>query len=208
MNTSRNPWDDDYLHRGRLWGGSAPALPRPAGSSPILELGCGNGKTTFSLVQAGSLVTAIDFSSHAALLCRKTCTDPDQVRILIADVSKTPFRDESFDRVVASHITGHLSLAGRRQLAAEVLRLLTFGGTLCFRDFSTADFRFGRGEETERGTFRKKNGIITHYFTDDEVVSLFTGFTVQSLVQHRWEMQVRGIRLPRAEIVAELRKTA
>lgn len=208
MKTSRNPWDDDYLRRGRLWGGGAPPLPRLPGSSRILELGCGDGKTASTLVQAGCSVTAIDFSPLATSMCRKTCTDPDQVRILVADIRRTPFRDESFDIVIASHVTGHLSFSGRRDLAGEVLRLLAPGGTMFFRDFSTGDFRYGRGEETETGTFMRKNGITTHYFTDQELPILFSGLAVRSVVQHRWVMQVRGIDLPRAEIVAEFGKPA
>ena len=208
MNTNRNPWEDDYLRRGRLWGGSSPFISRPARSSRILEIGCGDGKTTASLVQAGCSVTAIDFSPGAAVLCRQTCTDPDQVKILIADIRETPFNNESFEAVVASHITGHLSLDGRRDLAAEVIRVLTPGGTIYFRDFSTGDYRYGHGKETEPGTFLRKNGIITHYFTEDEVPALFAGLAVQSLVLHRWVMRVRGEDLPRAEIVAEFKKTA
>lgn len=206
MNTSTNPWDDDYRRRGRLWGGSVPALPRLPRSSRILELGCGDGKTISSLVQDGYSVTAVDISSHAAVLCRNTCPGPDPARILIADIQKTPFCNESFDVVISSHVTGHLSPEGRRLLAGEVLRLLTPGGTLYFRDFSVGDFRFGQGEQTEEGTFIRKNGISTHYFTDDEVRALFYGLAVTLLVQHRWEMRVRGTVFPRAEIVAEFTK--
>jgi len=76
-----------------------------------------------------------------------------------------------------------------------------------FRDFSTGDFRYGRGRETETGTFTRKNGIATHYFTDSEVLTLFSGLTVLSCVQHRWEMRIRGTVFSRAEIVAEFKKT-
>jgi SAM-dependent methyltransferase len=206
MNAGRNPWDEDYQCRGRLWGGSASFLPRLPGFLRILELGCGDGKTTASLVRAGCSVTAIDLSPCAASLCRNSCPDPDRVGILIADSKKTPFRNESFDGIVASHIVGHLTGEGRRQLAGEVLRLLSPGGTLWFCDFSTGDFRSGRGEEIESGTFMRKNGISTHYFTNDEVLALFTGLAVQSLEQHRWGMRVRGTVLSRAEIVAHFKK--
>lgn len=208
MNTCQNPWDVDYQRRGRLWGGSASFLPRLPGSFRILELGCGDGKTTASLVQTGCSVTAIDISPHAASLCRNTCPDPDRVGILVADIRNTPLRDQSFDVIMATHIAGHLLQGERRKLAGEVLRLLVFGGSVYFCDFSTGDFRYGRGVETEAGTFTRKNGIMTHYFTDEEVLTLFTGLAVQSLVQHRWEMRVRGMVLPRAEIVAEFKKSA
>jgi hypothetical protein len=37
---------------------------------------------------------------------------------------------------------------------------------------------------------------------------LFLRLTVTSLVQHRWEMRVRGTVFPRAEIVAEFSRPA
>lgn len=203
MAAEPNPWDDDYKRRGRLWGGSNPSLPRLPRSSRILELGCGDGKTISSLVKDGCSVTAVDISSHAAVLCRDTCTEPGRVRILIADVRKTPFRNGSFDVVNASHITGHLTPEGRRQLSGEIFRLLVPHGKLFFRDFSVEDFRFGQGEQTDDGTFMRMNGISTHYFTGDEVRALFLPLTITSLVQHRWGMRVRGTVFPRAEIVAE-----
>jgi ubiquinone/menaquinone biosynthesis C-methylase UbiE len=206
MAAGQNPWDDEYRNRGRLWGGSTPRFPRLRPSDRVLELGCGNGKTVSSLSQAGCHVTAIDISPHAASLCRKTSPDPDMAGILVADCREMPFRQESFDVVYAAHITGHLLSEGRCQLAREVLRLLRPGGTVCFCDFSTEDFRYRQGRETEEGTFVRKNGIITHYFTEKEVMTLFTSFTVQSLVQHRWDLRVKGEVFPRAEIVAELKK--
>lgn len=206
MNENRNPWDEDYQRRGRLWGGSALSLPRLPQSSRILELGCGNGKTAASLVMAGCSLTAIDISPHAVFLCRNTCPDPDRVRIVVADCRQTPFRDESFEFIMAFHIAGHLTLPDRRQLAGEVVRLLAPGGTLSFCDFSTGDFRYGRGTETEAGTFARKNGIMTHYFTNEEVLTLFASLAIQSLAQHQWKMQIRGTALPRVEIVAEFKK--
>lgn len=208
MAAEQNPWDDDYQRRGRLWGGSVPFFPRLPRSTRILELGCGDGKTLSPLVKNGYSVTAIDTSPNAAVLCRDSCASPDRARILIADAQRTPFCNGSFDVVNASHVTGHLSLDGRRQMAGEVIRLLAPGGTLYFRDFSAEDFRFGRGEQTEEGTFMRKNGIFTHYFTMDEVRALFLQLTVISLVQHRWEMRVRGTVFPRAEIVAEFSRPA
>lgn len=208
MNAGRDPWDNDYQRRGRLWGGRSSSIPCVPPTSRILELGCGDGKTAVSLLQTGCSVTALDRSPQAAALCRQMCPDPDRAGILIADSRKTPFRTGSFDVIIASHIVGHLTCKERRELAREVLRLLAPEGTLIFCDFSTMDFRYGRGVETEAGTFSRKNGIMTHYFTDEEVLTLFTGFAVQSLVQHRWEMRVRGIVLHRAEIVAEFKKCA
>jgi SAM-dependent methyltransferase len=208
MHSDRNPWENDYLRRGQLWCGRSISLSGLPYSSRILELGCGDGNTVGSLVRNGFTVTALDFSPAAALLCRNTCPDPDQARILIADTRKIPFCAASFDVIIASHITAHLNEDSRRNVAGEVFRLLVPGGILYFRDFSTADFRYGRGLETEAGTFTRKNGIATHYFSREEVLTLFHDLAVRALVEHQWEMRVRGIVLPRAEIVAEFKKPA
>jgi SAM-dependent methyltransferase len=206
MTGTGNPWDEDYRRRGRLYGGSAPPLPRLPVSSRILELGCGDGKTVSSLVRKDYSVTAIDSSSPAVSLCRHVCTDPDRLRLLVADGTQTPLKNESFDVVVASHITGHLPGSMRRNLAGEVFRLLVPGGMLYFRDFSVKDFRYGRGEETELGTFTRRNDISTHYFTIEEISALFSGFVVRSLVHHSWAMRIRGTGFHRDELVAELVK--
>lgn len=207
MNAGRNPWDEDYLRRGRLWGGSAPSVPPLPDSSRVLELGCGDGKAVSALVQNGYCVTALDFSPRAALLCRTTHMDPDRVSVLIGDARQIPLKTGSFDVILAYHLAGHLDEAGRCQLAGEVRRLLVSRGRLIFRDFSTGDFRYGKGEETETGTFIRKNGISTHYFTEGEVRELFSGFTELTLSQHCWNQVVRGTVFPRAEIVAELEKS-
>jgi SAM-dependent methyltransferase len=206
MTGTISPWDNDYLRRGRLFGGSAPPLPRLPGSSRILEIGCGDGKMVSSLVRKDYSVTAIDLSAPAVLLCRSVCTGPGRVQLLIADGTRAPFKDECFDVVIASHVAGHCSEGMRRKLAGEVFRLLVCGGNCYFRDFSTGDFRFGRGEETEPGTFLRKNGISTHYFTRDEVSALFSGFIVRSVTNNTWGIRVRGKTLLRDEIVGEFKK--
>ena len=89
---------------------------------------------------------------------------------------------------MASHIAAILPRASAAQLAGEVSGFL-FPEVRYTSDFSTRDFRYGRGEETETGTFTRKNGIVTHYFTNEEVLTLFSGLAVQSLVQHQWEMR-------------------
>lgn len=205
MGSGTGPWDAEYRQRGRLWGGS-PSLPRLPQSGRVLELGCGDGRTVAALVQAGCPVTAIDQSLRAAVLCRNACTDPTKAGILVADTLATPFRTGSFNAVLATHIAAHLPETGRAGLADEVLRLLAPGGCLYFRDFSVTDFRYGRGMETEAGTFLRKTGIATHYFTAGEVRNLFSALAAESLEEYRWEMRIRGTVHPRAEIVALFRK--
>ena len=179
------------------------SLPRLPPGSRVLELGCGNGKTLGGLISCGFTVSAIDFSRTAAELTRNSSPPSSPVEIVVADVRGIPFRAASFDAVVAYHVLGHMNGEDRRLAASEIRRVLRPGGTACFRDFSTADFRYGKGHITEPGTFTRGNGIATHYFTESETVDLFTGMHCTVMCETRWTLRVRGTDHTRAEIVAD-----
>ncbi len=195
-------WEEDYIRRGILWSGRIHDLPELPSGSRILELGCGNGKTVSAMIQRGWDVTAIDFSSRAVALCRQVITNPRHGHVIIADARWSPFRNAMFDAVFAVHIIAHLPAPDRRWIAGEVIRLLRPGGILFFCEFSTDDFRFGKGDETEEATFLRGTNIITHYFSEQEVVGLFSCLTPVSVRTCRWPMRVRGIDLVRSEITA------
>ncbi len=200
----RYSWDTDYTKRGRLWGGSSPALPVLLPGSRILELGCGNGKSLQNMTRQGWDVIGIDYSLPATALCRKN-TGIENVAIIAGDARALPFRPGTFDAIFAYHILGHMLAADRRKSAAEITRVLGPSGSIYFRAFSGGDLRFGSGRELEDGTFLRGTGIFTHYFTRNEVAGLFFPLEPVSLDSHRWTMRVRGKDLVREEITAVLK---
>ena len=193
-------WEEDYRRRGILWSGATRDLPELPSGSRVLELGCGNGKMVRAMVRRRWEVTALDFSSRAATLCRQVFSDPLQGNAMVADARWSPFREAVFDAVFASHVIGHMPAPDRKWVANEVIRLLRTGGMLFFCEFSTDDFRFGKGLETEEATFRRGNGILTHYFSEQEVADLFSGLTLVSVTLRQWQMRVRGCTLVRSEV--------
>jgi SAM-dependent methyltransferase len=185
-----------------LWSGVTHDLPDLADGSRILELGCGNGKAVTAMIHRGWNVTAIDFSSRAVALCRQVYPDPLHSRGVVADARWSPFKIAVFDAVFAMHIIGHMHAAGRRLIVDEMIRVLRPGGIVFFCEFSTDDFRFGKGFETELATFRRGNNIITHYFSESEVLDLFSELTPVSMGLRQWPMRVLGCNLVRSEITA------
>jgi SAM-dependent methyltransferase len=206
MFANDNPWENEYSRKGRVWGGSVHFLPPLSTSDKVLELGCGNGKTFAALLGTGAEITGVDFSLSAARLCRSLTVKSPKGEVIVADARHLPFTDASFDVVIAFHIMGHLPAEGRRCCAREAGRVLRPGGTLYFSGFSTGDFRAGTGCETEPCTFRKKNGISTHYFTEEDVMTLFGNLSCCSCGTRRWPLIVRGQQYPRAEIAAIFKK--
>jgi len=195
-------WEEDYTQRGMLWGGGTHALPDLPLSSRVLELGCGNGKTLSAMIQRGWAVIGIDFSPRAVMLSRDILGSASYGHIMIADARFPPFKHSTFDAVFALHVIGHMCETDRHDIANTLQHILRPGGILYFSDFSTHDFRFGMGDVTETGTYRRGPGILTHYFTEVEVSDLFSKLSPLSISTHQWPMRVLGSTLIRSEIVA------
>jgi len=196
-----NPWEKEYARKGRVWGGAVHNLPALSSGENVLELGCGNGKTFAALLERGCTVTGIDISLSAAVLCRSLAPVRAAGEVAVADACHLPFTAGALDAVVAFHVIGHLREKDRRIAVEEIARVLRPGGTLFFSAFSRHDFRVGQGTENEPWTFARRNGIATHYFTEDEVRSLVGSRFDGECTTHTWYLTVRGERFLRAEIM-------
>jgi len=186
-------WQSDYELRGPRWGGASYLLPEIPDNALILETGCGNGKTLSSL---GPNAIGIDISTTAVKLAGSSA--------LVGDIRFLPFNDEIFDIIFCWHVLGHLSSSERRTAADEMLRVLKPGGVLYFKDFSRNDFRYGKGIEVEPSSFLRGDGIVTHYFEREELMSLF-GSSVISTAS--WDLRIKGVDNHREEILLSHKKT-
>jgi SAM-dependent methyltransferase len=175
----------------------------PAGSS-VLELGCGNGKTLTAMIGRPWSIVALDISGEAVRLSRLSTSE--KVDFLIADAHLLPIRDRAFDAVFAFHVMGHILQPERQKMASEASRVLKDAGWLFFRDFGVDDMRAGQGLEVEPDTFRRGEGIITHYFAQEETVNLFSQLKPFSVGAIRWKIRIKGKDLIRSEVEAVFQK--
>ncbi|HEU13125.1 MAG: class I SAM-dependent methyltransferase [Thermoplasmata archaeon] len=136
--------------------------------SLILDLCSGTGNASRPLVEKGYSVVLLDFSMNSL----RRSGGGEYARVL-GDATALPFRDSSFDAIIASHAISHLLEEERRKAVSEIYRVSKENAILVFEAFTTGDFRYGKGVEIERNTFLRGNGIYTHYFTEDELNSLF-----------------------------------
>jgi len=201
----REAWERDYLKRGRRYGGSPPALPSLPPGSVVLEAGCGDGKTLSAMGKRFWEVLAIDFSPEAVRICTRAPFFPGMTCI-IADMTALPLCKHSCDAVFLSHVIGHAREGERTEIAREAIRILKPGGCLFFRDFSLSDFRSGSGSLVEEGTRLRGDGIFTHYFTEQEIMDLFSDLSCSTLSEEVWAMKTKAGMVPRAEIAASFRK--
>jgi len=192
--SARESWDLLYERDDRPWKGSCDEeLPM---HGLVLELGIGNGKNLTAFPSDAAII-GLDFSRSALRACGKL----NRIPLLQADVTALPFQDGCFPNVSASHVLGHLDQASMREASLEIGRVLQRGGLLYVSVFGEEDMRFGRGEEVEPRTFRRGNGVITHYFLEKEVPELFPDLRTITAWERRMEKRILG----KAEIRQERR---
>lgn len=178
-------WDREYGVRGTVWSRRKKDMPDFLEGKMVLEVGVGNGKTLWSILeQKPEWVVAFDFSSEGLRRCRTSFDSCGNVSFSRADLTCMPFRDGVFDVVVLYYVLDNLLETGRVKAVGEACRVLKKRGKLLFEDFAVGDFR----ESTSKGidvpehhTLLKKKGLICHYFTREEVLLLFADFAKREI---------------------------
>jgi 2-polyprenyl-6-hydroxyphenyl methylase/3-demethylubiquinone-9 3-methyltransferase len=116
---------DDFRLRGIL------QTLGPVRDLRILDLGSGKGRFARALEELGARVVGMDLSS--AMLSE--AAGLDRVR---ATARRLPFRDGSFDAIIAVEVFEHIDARFRLATIAEARRVLRPGGTLAVVDKNVA----------------------------------------------------------------------
>lgn len=202
-------WEREYQKKERVWKGAPPALPFLPPGHKVLELGCGNGKTLSAMQKRPWKIVAVDVSPRAVMLSKmmaSTSNAPSNVDFSVADACSLPFQDFSFDAVFAFHVFGHVFQDQRFQMAKEAVRVLRPNGRIFLLGFELKDMRAGKGQEVEDFTFRRGEGLLTHYFSNEEVIDLFKTLRPVSVKTSKRTVKIMGVDHLRSEIKAEFVK--
>jgi malonyl-CoA O-methyltransferase len=111
-----------------LEGPAVAALFGPVAGKRVLDLGCGTGRHTLALAQAGAHVTALDQSPEMMALARRKLQDHPVEWLLHALPTPFPLPDDAFALVVAGLVVEHV--ADLPALLQEAARVLVPGGRL------------------------------------------------------------------------------
>ncbi|MBC7235086.1 MAG: methyltransferase domain-containing protein [Chloroflexi bacterium] len=106
-------------------------LLRAAGSGKrILEVGTGDGLTSYLLAQQGNEVITIDVSEVALQHARVRWGKDTGLALThaLGDARELSWADASFDLVISENLVEHISPADMRRHLAEVRRVLISGG--------------------------------------------------------------------------------
>jgi SAM-dependent methyltransferase len=159
-----DPWLERWL----------PALKSQAACGPVLELGCGTGRDTRTLVGAGCSVTAVELSRASLILARVSVP---RARFHCQDVRAAfPGSPPVYAAVVASLVLHYFPWSETVRLVERIRSTLIPGGMLLCRLNSTNDVHFGaQGHAQLEENYYSVNGQPKRFFSHASVVELFAG---------------------------------
>ncbi len=190
MTNHINAWNSEY--KSSIWKGHYSL--DPLGSrckGRLLDAGCGSGKYSIPLQMRGFDVIGVDVSPVALKMAVEGSERRElDIKFLAADICHLPFPDASFDIIWCYGVIQHLMSDERELAVGEFRRLLRKEGVLFIEVFGEEDMRYG-GIEVEPNTFKRKNGIIYHYFNENELNGLFGGFSCK-VVESKKDKRFNG----------------
>jgi ubiquinone/menaquinone biosynthesis C-methylase UbiE len=172
------------------------ALGDVAGLS-VLDLGCGTGRHTLWMANAGAAVTAVDFSEG---MMEKARSKPgaEKVRFLVHDLQeRLPFDDCCFDRVVSGLVLEHLH--DMAAFFSEAHRVLRAGGRAVVSGMHPAMFlRDVRARFRDPATGEKvEPGSVEHTLGDAVMAAVRAGFALTGIDERAADAELAS-RYPRA----------
>jgi malonyl-CoA O-methyltransferase len=164
----------------------------------VLELGCGTGRHTAWLADAGARVTAVDFSEGMLREARRKVAGAS-VEFLVHDLhDPLPFASGSFDLVVSGLVLEHLRDPG--PFFAEARRVLRAGGRAILSSVHPAMFLRGsqaRFTDPESGEIVQP-GSLPHRIEDSVDAGVRAGFLAETVGEYAPDAAFAA-RYPRAE---------
>lgn len=161
---------------------------RARGVRSVLDLGCGVGRHSLLLADAGFDVQAMDGSETGLKVLRQNAAARGlALEVRQGDADSLPFADASLDYVLAWDVLYHGNQGDVERRVAEIWRVLKPGGLFQGTMLSLRHKNYRVGKEVAPNTFVEDNEDRGHphfYCGAADMVSLFSGFELLKLGQH------------------------
>lgn len=166
------------------------------GLKNILDLGCGTGRNTIYMCNRGLQVTATDISEKGLdMTIKKAKRLGYDIKTTRHDMRNMPFKENTFDGVLCSWVSGHGTHEDMVKHANEMLRVVKPGG-LIFVDYpSKKDALYGVGDEIEKDTFLNNvpgEEKIPHHYSDEKEIRDIYGKRILTLEPYTYSFCAKG----------------
>lgn len=184
MASARTIWNERYSDSRHFeyeisWIYPYLSLFKEMGYQSVLELGCGDGKCSKAIFRKGFKVVATDISNVAIDCLAQNCKGLNVARV---DMSrKLPFKDRSFDVVLANLSSHYFSSKKTSEIYADVYRVLNNDGMFVLRVNDKREYRYNKEQDTVKSLGNNfvlsVNGKTKHYFDADDLDSCLSCFS-------------------------------
>ena len=167
----------------------------------VLDVGCGGGRHLLYMAEQGFEVYGTDCSAAGLTISRERLEKEGlKATLRRCDMTELPFPDEFFDAVLSVYVLHHNILENVEKAVGEIRRALKREGLFFANLSGKGDYKEGRGEKIEPGTYICDSGIEAgmthHFFMRQEVKTLLEGFEILSLKEWRGKYVSRSSGLP------------
>ena len=119
----------------------------------VLDLGCGTGRITYKLIEAGCRVVGVDFSKKSLKVCEERCNmlhNKKNLYLIRADVCNLSLKDRYFDKCISSELFEQIPTEKERlKMLHETYRVLKLNGKLILTTYNYSLRKIiGRKRET------------------------------------------------------------
>jgi len=129
----------------------------------VLDVGCGAGRDSEYLAQAGLQVTGIDLSENLIAEAKKR---RPMLHFQVMDMEQLDFPEATFDGVWSKLAIIHIDRANFPAMLQSIWKLLKPGGVL------TIETKAGAGEAFEKVSFQETEERFFVYYELDELIGL------------------------------------
>jgi len=153
-----------FRHR-TIFGPELEALARRWQRGRLLNVGCGHG-ADFVPFRNGFDLYGVDFSAGMLEYARKYAAKSElDVNLALADASRLPFRDSSFDWAISVATYHHIRTPGARLSAlVELRRVLRPGGEAFITAWNRWQPRFWLSRKETLVPWRTKGIVVQRYY--------------------------------------------
>lgn len=142
-----------------------------------LDLGCGTGKLTARLLEAGHPVTGVDFSDNMLAAARKNAPGAAFVQAELKEVPEK-LAGQTFDCIVAAYALHHLPDGDKYALLTALKTLLKPEGVIILGDVSFPD---REGLEAVRESYEEEWDDSEFYLVREELEAALPQFDVDCI---------------------------